>query len=78
MSEFFGSKNYIIFLQNLDLVKGNNAFAHIKGCPKFLDHILCLKTRHIMVYHTYQPACLFNRPGRPVRDYSDGIALMPM
>ena len=54
MSELFGSKNYRIFL---DMVKCNNAFAHIKGCPKFLDNILCLKTRHIMAYVT------FNRPG---------------
>ena len=53
----FGSQNYRIFLQNLDMVKRNNAFAHIKGCPKFLDHILRLKTRHIMVYVTYQPTC---------------------
>ena len=27
------------------------------------QYILPLKTRHIMVYVTYQPACLFNRPG---------------
>ena len=42
------------------MVKRNNAFTHIKGCPKLLDHILCLKTRHIMVYvlPTNQPVFL--------------------
>ena len=71
MSEFFGSKNYRIFLRNLDIIKRNNVFAqyikgcpqYIKGCPKFFDHILRLKTWLIMVYVTYQPACLFNRLG---------------
>ena len=62
VSEFFGSKNYRIFLQNLDMVKRNNAFVYKKGCPQFLDHILHLKTRQIIVYVTYQPACLFDRP----------------
>ena len=57
MSEFFGSKNYRIFLQNLDMVKRYNAFAHIKGCPKVLDHILRLKTQHIML-PTNQPVFL--------------------
>ena len=39
MSEFFGSKNYRIFLQNLDnidMVKHNKVFAHMKWCPKFI------------------------------------------
>ena len=36
------------------MVKRNNAFAHIKGFPKFLDRILQLKTRHILVYVTRQ------------------------
>ena len=40
------------------MVKLNNAFAHIKGCHKFLDHILRLKTRKMV----YSKTCL----GRPL------------